>query len=455
MKIIIIDDDPTGSQTVNDCNLILKWDYETLLKGLKDSSNLLFILANTRSLPKKDVEIRLKEICSSLKKVMNNFLFAEEDFIIISRGDSTLRGHNFIEPHIINKLLGPFDATFYIPAFIEGNRITINGNHYLDNVPLHKTIFAKDKIFGFKTSNIKELIYEQSKQKINIDEIQNINIQDFELLDINQFNNLLMFIKKLENNTQVIVDVINYSQLNKFSSIVKRLVKKKKFLFRTAASFIKSLSNNQINQKNHIYFSQLRRKNNNGQFMRGLIVVGSCVELTTLQLNKVLDINLCKPIEINVLNLYQFFKLEDNLHKLNYLKKFILNSIREYLNQDSIPVLFTSRKIISPNDKNELIKFQHFLSIFIAEIVSAVQNEIGYLISKGGITSITILGEGFKADSVYLEGQILPGISLVTYDLFQQKGKLPVITFPGNIGNEMSLVKALEILENKNFKSYL
>ena len=455
MKIIIIDDDPTGSQTVNDCKLILKWDYETLLNSLKGDSNLLFILANTRALAEKDVEIRLKEICSSLKKVMNNFLFAEEDFIIISRGDSTLRGHNFIEPHIINKLLGPFDATFYIPAFIEGNRITINGNHYLDNVPLHKTIFAKDKIFGFKTSNIKELIYEQSKQKINIDEIQNINIQDFELLDINQFNNLLMFIKKLENNTQVIVDVINYSQLNKFSSIVKRLVKKKKFLFRTAASFIKSLSNNQINQKNHIYFSQLRRKNNNGQFMRGLIVVGSCVELTTLQLNKVWDINLCKPIEINVLNLYQFFKLEDNLHKLNYLKKFILNSIREYLNQDSIPVLFTSRKIISPNDKNELIKFQHFLSIFIAEIVSAVQNEIGYLISKGGITSITILGEGFKADSVYLEGQILPGISLVTYDLFQQKGKLPVITFPGNIGNEMSLVKALEILENKNFKSYL
>ena len=44
MKIIIIDDDPTGSQTVNDCNLILRWDYETLLKGLKDSSNLLFIL---------------------------------------------------------------------------------------------------------------------------------------------------------------------------------------------------------------------------------------------------------------------------------------------------------------------------------------------------------------------------------------------------------------------------
>ena len=135
MKIIIIDDDPTGSQTVNGCNLILKWDYETLLKGLKDSSNLLFILANTRSLSKKDLKIRLKEICTSLNEIMNHSLFEGEEFVLISRGDSTLRGHNFIEPYIINELLGPFDATFYIPAFIEGNRTTVNGNHFVDNIP--------------------------------------------------------------------------------------------------------------------------------------------------------------------------------------------------------------------------------------------------------------------------------------------------------------------------------
>ena len=73
------------------------------------------------------------------------------------------------------------------------------------------------------------------------------------------------------------------------------------------------------------------------------------------------------------------------------------------------------------------------------------------MISKGGITTNTIISDGLGADSVYLEGQILPGISLVTFNLFKQKGKLPIVTFPGNIGNDMSLVKVLEILENKNF----
>ncbi len=451
MKIIIIDDDPTGSQTVNDCNLILRWDYETLLKGLKGSSNLLFILANTRSLTEKDVKIRLKEICSSLKVIMNNSLFAEEEFVVISRGDSTLRGHNFIEPFVINELLGPFDATFYIPAFIEGNRTTVNGNHFVDNIPIHKTIFSKDKIFGFNTSNVKELIYEQSNYQLDINYIENIFLKDFELFETNQPNKLYMYIERLNNNKKVIVDIVNYSQLDKFSRIVKSLLKKKKFLFRSSASFISSLSNIKQTKKDHIYFSQLSRKNINDERMKGLIVVGSYVELTTLQLKKVLEISLCKPVEINVFKLYSFFKLEDNFQQINSLKELILNSIRQKLSKDFIPILYTSREIVSPRDNNDLIQFQLFLSTFISEIVSSIKNEIGYLISKGGMTTNTIISEGLEADSVYLEGQILPGISLVTFKLLKQKGKLPIVTFPGNIGNSMSLVKALGILENKDF----
>jgi len=451
MKIIIIDDDPTGSQTVNGCNLILKWDYETLLKGLKSPSNLLFILSNTRSLSERDVKIRLQEICYSLNEILNHSLFTEEEFVLISRGDSTLRGHNFLEPFMINEFLGPFDATFYIPAFLEGNRTTVNGNHFVDNIPIHKTIFSKDKIFSFNTSNVKELLYKQSNQNLDFNHIDNIFIKDFEVLERNQSNKLYKYIEQLKNNKNVIVDIIDYSQLDEFSRIIKSLLKKKKFLFRSAASFISSLSGVKYTQKDHIYFSQLRRKNNSGQIMKGLIVVGSYVELTTLQLNKVLKISLCKAIEINVLKLYELFKLEDNLKQIHSLKKYILNSVRQNLSQNSVPVLYTSRKIVSTIDNNELIQFQHFLSAFIAQIVSDIKYEIGYLISKGGITTNTILSEGLEADSIYLEGQILPGISLVTFNLLKQKAKLPIVTFPGNIGNNMSLVKTLEILENKKF----
>ena len=50
MKVVVIDDDPTGSQTVHSCPLLLGWDRESLRRGLRHPSPLLFLLADTRAL---------------------------------------------------------------------------------------------------------------------------------------------------------------------------------------------------------------------------------------------------------------------------------------------------------------------------------------------------------------------------------------------------------------------
>ena len=451
MKFIIIDDDPTGSQTVHDCILILRWDYKTLLKGLRSQSNLLFILANTRSLSEQDAIKRLEEICLSLKNVFNDLGWSKHDYMLISRGDSTLRGHNYLEPNMINKLLGPFDATFHIPAFLEGNRITINGKHFVNNIPVDQTIFAKDEIFGFETSDVRKLIYDKNNKAININQIQNISLKEIESLDIDKKNIVYKFIADLKNNVHVIIDIANYSHLNNFCYVVRHLQNRKRFLFRTAASFVSSISEINKNKKGEFYYSKLRRQNENNQFMKGIVIVGSYVDLATLQLNKILEIKECESIELDAMNMYKLFKLKDNLDAIKSLKNEIINLVRAAVKKDLIPVLFTSREIISCQDKCELIYFRNFLSLFLAEVVSEIKFEIGYLISKGGITTNTILSCGFSVDDVYLEGQILPGISLVTLDFINNNSKFPVVTFPGNLGDEDSLVKILEVIENRKF----
>ena len=83
------------------------------------------------------------------------------------------------------------------------------------------------------------------------------------------------------------------------------------------------------------------------------------------------------------------------------------------------------------------------------ELVSELKHEIGYLISKGGITTNLILSKGLNADYVYLEGQILTGISVVTHNL-KNGEKLPIVTHPGNIGTKDSLVNIWKVFENKN-----
>ncbi len=452
MKVIVIDDDPTGSQTVSNCLLLLKWDYSTLVKGLESKSNLFFILANTRSLSENDAKLRIEEICNSLKNIIYTESYKEEEFIFISRGDSTLRGHNFLEPNTINECLGPFDATFHIPAFIEGKRLTIDGEHFVENVPVSKTIFAKDKIFGYKTSNVKELLFQKSKYKIKLNDIENLKLSELKVLENKENNIVFKKIRNLKENSHVIVDVENYSQLKKFSLTIKKLSNQKKFLFRTAASFISSISEINNNSHNSFFYSNLRRKNSKKEFLPGFLVIGSYVQLTTLQLKKFLEISDCVPLELDVFEFLRISELKNNKDQLILFKNKFLNEIRSILKKENTPVLFTSRNEISLNDKTEQVNFYNSLANFIAELVADLQNEIGYLVSKGGITSNLILSNGLQADNIYLQGQIMIGISCVTFRL-ENGEDLPIVTFPGNIGNQDSLVNVWNILENKNNSS--
>ena len=447
MKFVVIDDDPTGSQTVHDCLLLLKWDCSTLVEGFASKSNLIFILANTRSLSENDAKLTIKEICNNLKKVIASQAY-DEEIIFISRGDSTLRGHNFLEPNTLNSCLGPFDATFHIPAFIEGKRLTVNGAHFVDKTPIHQTIFARDKIFGFETSNIKKLLFQKGKSQIKFDDIQNLLLSDIETLNDEENNIVFKTLKNLKNNKHVIVDIQNYSQLEKFSLVIKKLTKQKKFLFRTAASFISSISEKKSLSKCETFFSNLRIRSKEKSFLPGLIVVGSYVELSTIQLKNLLEISNCNPIGLDV---FEFFEItsSDNYHKLkNLFKNKFLKEIRLSFEKGKTPVLFTSRKFMCL-EYSQQFTFYKSLACFIAELVADLKYEIGYLISKGGITTNLILSNGLNADYVYLEGQILTGISVVTYNLKNDE-KLPIVTHPGNIGTEDSLVNIWKVFENKN-----
>ena len=159
-KIIVLDDDPTGSQTVHSCLLLMQWDVETLRLGLRDEVPIFFVLTNTRALTQEKATEVTREVCRNLKLA----LVAEniQEFLIVSRSDSTLRGHYPIETDAIAEELGSFDAHFLIPAFFEGGRITRDSIHYLmiDGIPtpVHETEFAKDSVFGYHHSYLPDYV---------------------------------------------------------------------------------------------------------------------------------------------------------------------------------------------------------------------------------------------------------------------------------------------------------
>ena len=171
-KIIVLDDDPTGSQTVHSCLLLTHWDVETLKQGLQDAAPLFFVLTNTRGMDAKQAADLTREVCINLRIALDE-LSADGlsiNPLLVSRSDSTLRGHYPVETDVIAEELGPFDAHFMVPAYFEGGRKTINSIHYLMvdgvDVPVHETEFANDSVFGYSYSYLPDYVEEKTAGRI-------------------------------------------------------------------------------------------------------------------------------------------------------------------------------------------------------------------------------------------------------------------------------------------------
>jgi uncharacterized protein YgbK (DUF1537 family) len=278
-KIIVLDDDPTGSQTVHSCLLLTQWDVETLKLGLTDVSPIFFVLTNTRAMEPAQAAIVTREVCQNLKVAIAEVGLT--DFLVVSRSDSTLRGHYPIETDVIAAELGGFDAHFLMPAFFEGGRITRNSIHYLlvngVETPVHKTEFARDSVFGYSHSYLPDYVAEKTHGKIPAD-----RVVQFLLPEVRSGS--LEKLMQLERNRCCVVDGEQQSDFDKFAvDILTAASQGKKFLFRSGASILTSLANL---GPQPIPATEMSKYVREGK--PGAIIIGSHVQKTTEQLAQLL-----------------------------------------------------------------------------------------------------------------------------------------------------------------------
>ncbi|HCQ22801.1 MAG: four-carbon acid sugar kinase family protein [Aphanizomenon flos-aquae Clear-A1] len=425
-KIIVLDDDPTGSQTVHSCLLLMRWDVETLRLGLKDDAPIFFILTNTRSLTPEAAASVTREVCHHLKLA----LAAEKitDFLVVSRSDSTLRGHYPIETDVIAEELGPFNAHFLVPAFFEGGRITRDSIHYLiiDGVPtpVHETEFARDSVFGYNDSYLPKYVEEKTKGRIKENTVTRFLLAD---IRASSLDSLL----QLDNNQCGVVDGENQQDLNNFAvDVLTAANQGKRFLFRSAASILTALA---------ALPPQPIAPENMAEYVRGgkpgAIIVGSHVKKTTQQLESLLQVEGTVGIEVNVRLL-----LEHGVNESAKLLTEIIENVKLVHNAGKTPVVYTSRQELAFKDVKTRLDFGSTVSALLMNVVQGLPSDLGFLISKGGITSNDVLSTGLALTSARLLGQILAGCSMVItpsdHPLFPN---LPVVLFPGNVGDADAL----------------
>ncbi|WP_320676035.1 four-carbon acid sugar kinase family protein [Prochlorococcus sp. MIT 1300] len=450
MKIVVLDDDPTGSQTVHGCLLLLSWEVSLLRKGLRDPSPFLFVIANTRALMPEEALSRNRLICNSLKKAMAAEGIKQRDLIFVSRGDSTLRGHGFLEPKVIAEELGPFDATIHVPAFLEGGRTTIDGVHLLNGQPVHNTVFARDRLFGYSTSDLAAWLEEKSNGAIPQQSVVRISLEQLDDASTSSAGQkrLEEWLSKLRDNKHVIVDAEYSHQLDALGTAVRKLMGHKKFLFRSAASLLNGLSKKRSRLLSKEYLRELRARDSSGHPLPGIIMVGSHVSLADAQIRRLLETPNCEGLELSVRDIARCLDqacARDQL--LSDLKKQYLDQVIKILDMGKTPVLYTTRGEVVFSSMELRMVFGQKIAEFMGHLAGILAPKIGYLISKGGITTLTLLSQGLELSSVYLEGQILPGLSLVMPSE-DKLHNLPVVTFPGNLGGPETLFEAWLLIDS-------
>ena len=461
-KIIVFDDDPTGSQTLWGCPLLLRWDAETLAWGLAQPSPFLFLITNSRALDPTAATERLRQICGALKPALAAAQAAGsiDRWWLVSRGDSTLRGHFPLEVDVINAELGPFDATFLAPAFLPGGRTTVAGQHLLHGRPVHESAFASDGLFGYSTSYLPAWVEQKTAGRIGADQVERLDLAALELGGEPLRQRLAGF----QGNCCVAVDAERPQQLAALGAAVRELTapaaaerwgRPRRFLFQAAASLLNGLAPLPPQPLAGAGLVGLRRSGAQG-LLPGLVLVGSHVPLADAQLETLLADPGCVGVELPVAKVHRLLEgpLPDLL--LPSLEAAWLEQLTAVLASGRTPVLHTSRGELVCRHAAERRALGQALAATMARLAAALAPQLGYLISKGGITSHVLLAEGLQLAAVELQGQVLPGLSLVltpagSAGAGAESGAepLPILTFPGNLGQADTLHLAWQWMEGQ------
>lgn len=405
-KIIVFDDDPTGSQTVRGCPLLLEFSTANLQAGLADPSPLLFLLTHSRALEPEQVRQELTALCRRLKPLLAQLT---RPWLVVSRGDSTLRGHTPLELEVIRAELGPFAANLLIPAFPQGGRITRDGMHLLQGEPLHHSAFARDRRFGYPSSDLPQWLQHKTAGAIPADSVVRLKPADS--------------FAELETEQWAVLDASNPNDLNLIGErVLAELGRGRKHLCQSAASLLNGLSGMPSVLLEPDELPPIRSP--------GLVLVGSHVPLSDAQLADLLEQSRCRGVEFS-------------LDKPNEAAA-LTAQLQQLLSTGFTPVLFSSRGErpgYSPAKQREL-------ALQMAQVVMDLEPPLGYVIAKGGTTSLTFLQQGLQLQQVRLLGQLLPGLSMVQPSLpHPHFGRLPVVTFPGNLGDQATLSCCWQLLE--------
>lgn len=432
--LVVLDDDPTGTQTVYDIPVLTTWDMKALTQEFSQKTPLFYILTNSRSLPVEEAEVLAKEVGKNLLTASQT---SGQPFTVVSRSDSTLRGHYPEEVDALADTLGlSHPTTVIIPAFLEGGRYTIHDIHYVQEddklIPAAETPFAQDAAFGYKNSDLKYWVAEKTQGKISAAEVLSITLEDIRQKGVDYIS------QKLLTSPEQATCIINAASRSDLEIVGLALLKAesqgKSLVYRTAASIVPVLAG--LPPKPLLSHTKLSGKPGKG----GLVIIGSYVPKTSTQLEHLKKLSELQFVEVNVNDLLSPQK--------DSIIQQITNKVESFSQEEETVVVYTSRTLITGEDKARSLQIGRQISEGLVRIVQQLSTAPAFILSKGGITSNDIATHGLGVKRAIVMGQILPGVPMWELENESRFPGVPYIVFPGNVGGPEALSEIVKKLSS-------
>lgn len=436
--VVALDDDPTGTQTVHGIWVVTRWEVDDLRTALADGEPALYILTNSRSMALAEAQALNRKIAANLATAAH----AEgRPIVVVSRTDSTLRGHYPGEVEALSEALTDawgrsFDGVCIIPFFPEAGRFTIDDVHWVQEgeqlVPAAQTPYAEDAVFGYRHSRLPEWVEEKTGGRVAASEVICISLDTLrqggpaEVVDQ---------LRTVRDSQVVIVNATDYRDLEVFVyGLLGVEAEGKRFLFRTAASFVKvaaGLADRPLLKSGELVGER--------PSCGGLIVFGSYVPKSTAQLAAVQALDGVEAVELTVVRVLDDATREQTIAQVSATLDAALASGPDAL-------VYTSRGLVTGRDEADSLAIGESVSSALMEVVRRLSHEPRYVIGKGGITSNDLATEGMDVRAARVLGQIQPGVPVWELGPSSRWPGMPYIIFPGNVGEEGTVADIVRML---------
>ena len=432
-KVVVLDDDPTGTQTVHGIPVLTEWPVDVLSAELGNDLPAFYLLTNSRSVPLAQAQALNAEIGRNLVEAARQ---TNRDFAVVSRSDSTLRGHFPGEVDTLAETLGqPVDAQLIIPYFLEGGRYTIDDIHYVAEgewlIPAAETPFAQDAAFGYRHSNLRHWVAEKTNGRIPAENVASISIDDLRRGGPERVTQRLLSL----DEPVCVVNAAGTRDMEVFMlGLLHAESQGKRYLYRTAASFAQTRIG--LASRPLLTSAALNLPSDGG----GLVVVGSYVPKTTRQVEALRASAVVTPFEVQVEALLDDSRWRSEIERM-------AGQVNAALQAGENALIYTSRRLVTGSDAHSSLAIGQRVSESLVQIVRSMTVRPRYLLAKGGITSSDVATQGLEIKRAMVMGQILPGVPVWQAGDESRWPGLAYIVFPGNVGDADALATVAKKLK--------